>query len=259
MRISVITPVLNKAAYIERCFLSVDQQSYDNFEHIIIDGGSQDGTLELIKQYASKRPNVTWISKQDRGQSHAMNRGLRLARGDIIGVLNADDYYEPEIFGTVSSAFQGMSRPSMVFGNCIIWNDASEIWGVHEPKLIDIVEWLLPSGDGLIPVNPVQYFYSADLHALIGNYDEGEYMHYIMDAEFLFRAIQVTNHRYINRVFGNFRLISGTKTLSDMQESIADSRFLRLKQKYISRLPLRMRLRYESKRFAGRLSYFKNR
>src|SRR6266404_322755 len=114
-RISVITPVLNKAAYIERCFQSMDQQSYNSFEHIIIDGGSQDGTVELINNYASKRPNVIWISKQDRGQSHAMNRGLRLAQGDIIGFLNADDYYEPEILMTVSGAFRDMGGPSILF------------------------------------------------------------------------------------------------------------------------------------------------
>ena len=257
MRISVITPVLNKAAYIERCFLSMDQQSYDNFEHIIIDGGSQDGTVELIKQYASKRPNVTWISKQDRGQSHAMNRGLRLARGQIIGFLNADDYYEPEILTTVSSAFQDLREPSILFGNCVIWNDMSEIWGVHEPKLIDIVEWLLPDGDKLIPVNPVQYFYSADVHSLIGYFDEDD--HYVMDIDFLFRAIRVANHRCVNRVFGNFRLISGTKTLSDIQASTADARFLRLRRKYVGKLPPRMRLTYESKRIARRLSYFSNR
>jgi glycosyltransferase involved in cell wall biosynthesis len=257
MRISVITPVLNKAAYIERCFQSMDQQSHNGFEHIIVDGGSQDGTVELINNYASKRPNVIWISKPDRGQSHAMNRGLGLAQGHIIGFLNADDYYEPEILMTVNAAFRDIEGPSILFGNCVIWNDKSEIWGVHEPKLIDVVEWLLPDGEGLIPVNPVQYFYSTDVHSLIGYFDEDE--HYVMDMDFLFRAIQVAKHRYINRVFGNFRLISGTKTLSDIQASTADARLLRLKHKYIGNLPLRMRLIYEGKRIARHLPYFSNR
>jgi glycosyltransferase involved in cell wall biosynthesis len=256
MRISVITPVLNKATYIEKCFLSMVQQSYNNFEHIIIDGGSQDGTVELIKHYASRRSNVTWISKQDRGQSHAMNRGLRLAQGNIIGFLNADDYYEPEILTSVSSEFRDMREPSILFGNCVIWNDMSEIWAVHEPKLIDIIEWLLPDGESLIPVNPVQYFYTADVHSLIGDFDEDE--HYVMDTDFLFRAIQVANHRCVNRVFGNFRLISGTKTLSDIQASTAEARFMRVRRKYIRNLPLRMRLAYESKRIARQLSYFSN-
>jgi glycosyltransferase involved in cell wall biosynthesis len=255
MRISVITPVLNKAAYIERCFLSMDQQSYANFEHIIIDGGSQDGTVELIKQYASKRTNVSWISRQDRGQSHAMNCGLRLAQGDIIGFLNADDYYEPEILMTVDSAFRDMGKPSILFGKCVIWDDMSQIWGIHEPKLIDVVEWLLPDGERLIPVNPVQYFYSSEIHSLIGYFDEDE--HYVMDLDFLFRAIQVANNRCVNRVFGNFRLISGTKTLSDIQASTAEARFLRLRRKYIGNLSLRTRLAYESKRIARQL--FSNR
>jgi glycosyltransferase involved in cell wall biosynthesis len=222
-----------------------------------VDGGSEDGTVKLIQQYAAKRPNVTWISRKDRGQSQAMNDGLKLAQGDIIGFLNADDYYEPDILVTVSHAFREMKRPSIVFGNCVIWNDMSEVWGVHEPKLIDIVEWLLPNGDRLVPVNPVQYFCSVDLHSLVGEFDEDE--HYVMDADFLFRAIQIAHHRYVNRVFGNFRLISGTKTLVDIQASTADARFMRLKRKCIGNLPLSTRLTYERKRIARRVAIFSNR
>ena len=254
-RISVITPVLNKAGFIERCFISMDQQSYNNFEHVIVDGGSEDGTLQLIQHYADERPNIRWISQPDRGQSHAMNRGLRLAQGDIIGFLNADDYYEPEVLTIISTEFRNMKKPCIVFGNCLIWNDMSEVWGMHEPKLIDIVEWLLPGGDKLVPVNPVQYFCSADLHSLAGDFDQDE--HYVMDADFLFRAIQIANHCYVNRVFGNFRLISGTKTLSDIQACTADARYVRLKRKYISSLPLGTRLKYEIKRISRRRSELK--
>jgi len=250
MRISIITPVLNKARYIERCFESVARQSYSDLEHVIIDGGSDDGTVKLIEKYASSRANVTWISEPDRGQSHAMNRGMRLARGDIIGFLNADDYYEPDILTTVSDLLRQMEAPAILFGNCIIWNDSGEIWGVNKPKVMDIVEWLLPDGDGFIPVNPVQYFYTSDLHSLVGCFDEDE--HYVMDMDFLFRAVQVANCHYIDRLFGNFMLIRGTKTLSDIQASTADARSLRLRRRYINSLPFRMRLMYEIKRIARR-------
>src|SRR5262245_22515083 len=196
MRISVITPVLNKVEFIERCFESVAWQSYKYFEHIIIDGGSHDGTVKLIEKYASGRPNVTWISKPDCGQSQAMNRGLQLARGNIIGFLNADDYYESDIFADVSHLLKSMETPSMLFGNCNILDDVSATCGVSKPSVLDIVEWLLPQGDEFIPVNPVQYFYTSDIHSLIGYFDESD--HYTMDMDFLFRAIPVANCCYVD-------------------------------------------------------------
>jgi hypothetical protein len=171
-----------------------------------------------------------------------------LARGDIIGFLNADDYYEPDILTIVVDLLGQMKAPAILFGNCNIWNDSGEKWGVNKPGVLDLVEWLLPGGDGFIPVNPVQYFYTSDLHSSIGYFAEDE--HYVMDMDFLFRAVQVANCQYIDRVFGNFMLIRGTKTLSDIEASTAPARFSKLKRKYIHTLPLRMRLIYEMKKVA---------
>ena len=252
MRISVITPVLNKAKYIERCFASVACQAHANFEHIIIDGGSTDGTVELIDKYAFGRQNVTWISSPDGGQSHAINRGLRLAKGEVIGFINADDYYEPDVFATVTNIMQDMPRPAILFGNCNIRDDLAEITWVSKPVVLDIVEWLLPNGDKYIPVNPVQYFYTTDVHSIIGYYDEDE--HYIMDADFLFRAVRIINTRYIDKLFGNFMLISGTKTLCDIEASTAEARFWQLRLKYIRSLSPLVRLIYKSKRIARQLA-----
>jgi glycosyltransferase involved in cell wall biosynthesis len=251
VRISIITPVLNKAAYVERCFDSVAEQSCADVEHIVVDGGSDDGTVNLIEKYACRREGVTWISKPDQGQSDAMNRGIRMARGDVIGFLNADDYYESDVLTTVSDLFQELRPPAILFGNCIAWNESGEIRFVNKPEVLDLVEWLLPEGDRFIPVNPVQYFYTSDLHPLIGNFDENE--HYVMDMDFLFRAVQVANCRYIDRLFGHFRLIPGTKTLADIQAATADARFLCLKRKYVKSLPFRTRLVYEMKRIARRV------
>jgi glycosyltransferase involved in cell wall biosynthesis len=251
MRISIITPVLNKAPYIERCFQSVAGQSYTDFEHIVIDGGSDDGTVELIERYASRCGNVKWMSKPDRGQSQAMNRGLALARGDVIGFINADDYYEADVLRMTSDALEAMRPPCMLFGNCVAWKESGEVWFVNKPEVLDLVEWLLPGGDKFIPVNPVQYFYTADVHSLVGGFDEDE--HYVMDMDFLFRAIQVASSRYIDRLFGNFRLVPGTKTLADIEASTADARFLRLKRRYVSSLPFSRRLAYEAKRISHQI------
>lgn len=83
--ISIITPSLNQARYIERTICSVLEQDYPNLEYIVVDGGSTDGTVEILKKYGSR---LTWISEKDAGQSDAINKGMRMATGDVIAYLN---------------------------------------------------------------------------------------------------------------------------------------------------------------------------
>lgn len=101
-RITVITPSLNQGRYIRQNILSVLAQDYPGLEHIVVDGGSTDGTLAVLKEF----PHLRWISEPDRGQADALNKGLALATGDIVGWLNADDWYEPGIFAAVARAFE---------------------------------------------------------------------------------------------------------------------------------------------------------
>ena len=93
-KISIITPSYNHGEFIEDAILSVKNQKKVNIEHIIIDGGSKDNTKNILKKYR----HLKWISKKNRGQTHALNIGLKLATGNIIGWLNADDYYSHNIF-----------------------------------------------------------------------------------------------------------------------------------------------------------------
>ena len=93
-KISIVTPSYNSAKFIEDCIQSVLKQNYPNFEHIVIDGGSTDGTVEILKQY----PHLKWISEPDEGQSDALNKGFKMAEGDILGWLNADDVYLKNVF-----------------------------------------------------------------------------------------------------------------------------------------------------------------
>ncbi len=97
-KISIVTPSYNSAEFIEDCIQSVLKQNYPNFEHIIIDGGSTDGTVEILKKY----PHLKWISEPDEGQSDALNKGFKKAEGDIIGWLNSDDVYLPGTFNKVA-------------------------------------------------------------------------------------------------------------------------------------------------------------
>ena len=96
---SIITITYNAERWLERTILSVLSQSYPNIEYILIDGASKDKTVEIIKQYESGI--ASWISEPDKGLYDAMNKGIKLCSGDIVGLINSDDWYEKDIFKEV--------------------------------------------------------------------------------------------------------------------------------------------------------------
>lgn len=117
-RISIVTATFNRREFLARCVESVAAQPYDDKEHVIIDGASTDGSMELLRELAARYPHLRWISEPDRGLSHAFNKGLRLATGDFIGVLGDDDRYEPNVFPRVAQAFAEHPEAGVVAGNC---------------------------------------------------------------------------------------------------------------------------------------------
>jgi glycosyltransferase involved in cell wall biosynthesis len=119
--VSIITVVFNGEKYLEQAIQSVINQSYKNIEYIIIDGGSTDGTIEIIKRYES---NIAyWISESDRGLYDAMNKGIALANGEIIGILNSDDLYFQDTVLEVVKEYQKVQHPSVIYGNMLKFND----------------------------------------------------------------------------------------------------------------------------------------
>ena len=119
--ISIITASLNSESTIERCMDSVLSQltSYPLIEYLIIDGGSYDNTLEIIKKKEKEFPKIIkWLSEKDHGIYDAMNKGIMLAKGEIIGILNSDDWYATNIFQTIVDTFQN-EHAELVYGNMI--------------------------------------------------------------------------------------------------------------------------------------------
>src|ERR1700730_10047943 len=102
MKFSIITPSYNQGIFLEDAIQSVLIQNYSDFEHIVLDNCSSDNTLEILKKY----PHIKWVSEPDAGQSDALNKGFKLATGDVIGWLNCDDFYLPGTFNTVSSTLR---------------------------------------------------------------------------------------------------------------------------------------------------------
>jgi glycosyltransferase involved in cell wall biosynthesis len=115
VRLTVITPSFNQASYLERTLRSVLDQSYPDLEYIVVDGGSTDGSVGILERYSDQL--AWWVSEPDRGQTHALNKGLERATGDVVAYINSDDYYLPEALATAARALDGASA-SWVAGAC---------------------------------------------------------------------------------------------------------------------------------------------
>jgi glycosyltransferase involved in cell wall biosynthesis len=121
--ISIITPSFNQGTYIEQTIQSVLRQNYAHVEHIVVDGGSTDGTVDTLKSH----PHLVWVSEKDRGQADALNKGLALSTGDIIGWVNSDDYYHHNIFGSVAACFQKTDAQWVVGNLADVFDDGSQV------------------------------------------------------------------------------------------------------------------------------------
>jgi glycosyltransferase involved in cell wall biosynthesis len=244
--LSVITPVLNGVRFIERCIQNVAGQDGSAIEHVIIDGGSTDGTIRVIEAMAARYPHVRWVSSPGAGQSEAMNQGVALAQGCIIGVLNVDDHYEPGTLNRVIEIFRDLPEPALAVGNCNVLDDSGELLGVNRPRDPYLIKMLVRGGP--FPVNPSAYFYHRALHEWVGPYDVFE--HVALDVDFLLRAVQVGHVVYVNETWGNFWLHNESKTARDMRAGTADARFNAIIRRYRLRLSARDRIVVELKSLA---------
>ncbi len=170
--VSIITVVFNGEKYLEQTIQSVINQSYDNVEYIIIDGGSSDGTLYIIKKYEDRIDY--WVSEKDDGIYNAMNKGISLAQGTIIGLINADDYYEKNIFEDIIKLYN-TSTPDIVFGDCttLFINDVMMLSEslpqcIKYPSFLCTPRWIW---FGMIFNHPSS-FIGRDSYKKFGLYDE---------------------------------------------------------------------------------------
>lgn len=177
-KITVITANYNQGSYIETCINSVLQQNYTNLEYIIFDGGSSDQSVDIIKKYSEKLSY--WVSEKDQGQTHAINKGLTMATGEIITWLNADDYFLP---GALQKAADNFKRTNFDFylGNCIFVDEnGNKLNEQFKSTLID--NKIFIPGDHRCRVHQPSSFFSKKIIQLTGLLDTK--LHYAMDVDF---------------------------------------------------------------------------
>lgn len=233
--ISIITPVYNGIRFIEFCIKNVISQECNFVEHIIVDGGSTDGTVEVIKKYAEKFQHIRWVSEKDKGQSDAMNKGIAMATGNILGFLNVDDYYEPGALNYVIKKFENFPEPTLLVGNCNVWDNDGNLLYVNKPNKISLKNMLLGMYEEAFPTNPSAYFYHKSLHRHIGDFEVDE--HYGMDLHFIFKALKQKNALYVDKTLGNYRFLENTKTFNDVKSGNNSPRVEAITAHHLSTMP----------------------
>jgi len=166
MKISIITITYNSAKTLQRALESVQSQRYNNIEHVLVDGASTDGTREMIEAYAAKHKNVKWVSEKDDGIYNAINKGIRMATGDVIGFLHSDDVFNsPDSIGQIASALE-QSKADVVYGDLQYCNGNKVVrrWksNAFNPRALKY---------GWMPPHPTVYV-RKEVYQQVGEYDE---------------------------------------------------------------------------------------
>ncbi|MFW2437764.1 MAG: glycosyltransferase family 2 protein [Arenicellales bacterium] len=206
-RISIVTPSYNQGQFIEETIRSVLLQGYPNFEYFIMDGGSTDDSVEVIKRYDEWL--TYWVSEQDGGQSCAVNNGWKKSTGTIIGWVNSDDLYMPGAFHDVAQTYHDNPKSIVICGEAIISDEDLRVKSVKKPYTFDIERLLL---GGNVPGQP-SVFIVKKVFKEIGGLDES--LHQSMDRDYWVRiSMRYPQGPYIykKKVFAIARDWSGTKT-----------------------------------------------
>lgn len=237
MKISIITPLLNSRPWIRECVESVARQSVKDCEHLVIDGGSSDGTINELERLAREHPHLRWHSSIDRGQSDAMNFGFLASTGSIIGFLNADDYFADNALASVLEALASNPEADIVVGNLVIINNEGSMLLRSSIRMIDLLfyqsyKW---------PLNPSCYFYRRQVQHVVGPFPIDE--HFVMDYWFLLRAFRDFKSVRIDTVLGSFRIHDHNK--SQLERNIGNRLESRKREFLLERKSLPWRLLWQ--------------
>jgi len=202
-RISIITVSFNQGRFIEDNILSVINQDYPNVEHIIIDAGSADETLNILKKYDKY---LIWTSEPDKGQSDGLNKGFKKASGEIIGWINSDDRLAPCALHKIAHFFQNNPEELAVVGNQAILDEDGNLQRIIKSRPYN-ADYLVNQAKGITQNST---FFKRKVFVEIGYLDEK--LQYVMDRDLFIRIAKIRKIPYINETLAEFRMQQESKT-----------------------------------------------
>lgn len=228
-RISIVTPSYEQGQFIEETIDSVLSQGYDHLEYIIIDGGSQDKTVEIIKKY--EKHLSYWVSEPDKGQSHAINKGLSRCTGEIFNWLNSDDYYEPDSFAHIAGVFD-REKCDIYCGKSRIFDSTGILF---TSRGTDIYPDRLDKTIGRARIDQPESFWRTDILKGIGGINDD--LHYLMDRDIWIKYLFANGQEKVfqdDKILVNFRHHDDSKTVSDRSKFKRERNdyFLAMTKKY---------------------------
>jgi len=215
-KISIVTPSFNQGLFIEETIRSVLLQNYPNLEYVIIDGGSTDNSVEIIKKY---EPWLTyWVSEKDRGQSHAINKGLEHSTGDIMNWINSDDYLQMGALKTVALELP-LDNENWLIGNAKITSSRGKKIYIKKITTDINIDNFMHWNQDWIPQQST--FWNRKLMRKSGLIDES--LHYAMDLDILYRFYKITSPRLCCNVLSSYRIHEAAKTQDNNEKSVKET------------------------------------
>lgn len=201
MKVSIITPAYNAGPFLEKCILSVKNQTYKDIEHVIVNDGSKDNTQEIAEKY-SKEYNLKLINQENRGIAYSMTRGFKEASGDIFAWIDADNYYNLDIVEKVIKIFESDKTIDVVYGNVDVIDEVNKKSHTYFPPSDISFEKALIYATGAIPVQPAVFF-KKEIFEKVGGFDSKYRI--AGDYDFWLKALKdKPKLYYYNISFGNY-------------------------------------------------------
>ena len=216
-KISIVTPSFNQGQFIEESIRSILLQGYPDLEYIIIDGGSTDGSIEIIKKYQNWL--AFWVSEADRGQSHALNKGFAKASGSIYAYLNSDDLYEKNVSKKIGSIFRKESNSDFWAGECFFFGGSNQGY-IHKPWWPEALTYLLNPLSSTF--QQAACFWSAEIFKKLHGFDES--LNFCFDRDFFIRiGLHGITPTLISERIARFREHPNSKSISKRTQFYKES------------------------------------